>query len=99
LEISVVNRELIGSRSGADRGFDGHHPYMDINCCRLQQTTRMKNGAHSAHSPDHIEAERLVVGSVKIRTVPKGAQAQNESLDSSWTPRTTFLIGRGTVSV
>jgi hypothetical protein len=59
----------------------------------------MKKGAQGAHAFDHVEAEGLVVGSVKIRTVPKGAQAQNESLDSSWTPRTTFLTGKGTVSV
>jgi hypothetical protein len=55
----------------------------------------MKKGAQGAHAFDHVEAEGLVVGSVKIHTMPKGAQAQNESLDSSWTPLNTFFANGG----
>ena len=64
-------------------GRDGQHPYREIKCCRrLQQTTRVKNGAHAAHASDHVEDEGPTVGSIKIHTVPKAAHASNWV----WTP-------------
>jgi hypothetical protein len=49
---------------------------MESNCCRVQQTTRVKNDAHAAQSRQLIESGGLVVGSLKIRTVPKAAHAE-----------------------
>jgi hypothetical protein len=48
---------------------------MESDGCRLQQTTLMKNAAHAAHSFDPVDGEGLVVGSLKIHTVPMVAHA------------------------
>ena len=55
-----VNRP---SRSG-ECGRVGQRPYMEKKCCRLQQTTSVKNGAHTAHSSDCVEDEEQFVGSI-----------------------------------
>lgn len=49
---------------------------------RLQQTTSVKDGAHTAHVSDHVDGEGLVVGRIKIRTVPMAAHAST----GFWTP-------------
>jgi hypothetical protein len=55
---------------------DGQRPYRRNMCFRrLQQTTSVKHGAHAAHASDHVDGEGLVVGSIKILTVPKAAHA------------------------
>ena len=43
---------------------------------------RCENGAHAAHSSDHVDDEGLVVGSMKIHAVPMAAHASNWV----WTP-------------
>jgi hypothetical protein len=48
---------------------------MESICCRLQQTTSVKNGAHGAQSSQLIESGGLGVGSIRIHTVPMAAHA------------------------
>src|ERR1039458_8787758 len=64
------------------RGRAGQHPYMETKCCRLQQTTSLKNGAHGAQSRQRIESDGLGLGSIEIHTMPMAARAQN----GFWTP-------------
>src|ERR1019366_10018529 len=64
------------------RGRTGQRPYMESICCRLQQTTSVKDGAHTAHTLDRVEDEDPIVGSIEIHTVPMGAHASN----GVWTP-------------
>ena len=71
-----------GSDHTCGRGHDGQHPYRETKCCRLQQTTSVKNGAHAAHFLDLIATEGLIVGRIEIHTVPMAAHASNEV----WTP-------------
>ena len=70
-------------------GHDGQRPYSETKCCRLQQTTSAKDGAHTAHSWDRVEDEDQFVGSIEIHTVPMAAHASN----GVWTP--VGLHGRG----
>ena len=72
---------------------------METKCCRLQQTTSVKNGAHTAHALDRVEAASQVVGSIEIHTVPMAAHASNGRLDSSWTPQGALEPGTLAVSV
>jgi len=57
-----------------------------------------ENDAHTAHTSNHVDGEGLVVGSIKIHTVPKAAMRElgfGLHLDSVG----YVLAGRGTVSV
>ena len=96
LPISFVNSNVNRQKGG---GRTGQHPYMESVCCRLQQTTRVKKGAHGAQSCQLIELNSLGVGSVEIHTVPIGCPCIKMGLDSSWTPVNRGVANRGTVSV
>jgi hypothetical protein len=37
--------------------------------------SKRENGAHAAHAADHVDGEGPTVGSIKIHTVPKAANA------------------------
>ena len=70
-------------------GHDGQRPYRETKCRRLQQTTSVKNGAHTAHVLHRVEDASPVVGSIETHTVPMAAHASN----GVWTP--VGLHGRG----
>jgi hypothetical protein len=40
----------------------GTPPYKEVICCRVQQTTSMKNGAHGAHFLQGVENVDQKVG-------------------------------------
>jgi hypothetical protein len=70
------------AKKKAGVGRTGQRPYMESICCRLQQTTCLKSGAHTAQSCQLIEPGGLIVGSIEIHTVPMAAHASN----GVWTP-------------
>src|SRR5664279_1333769 len=76
---SVVNSKVNRPRRRRARWA---RPYIESVCCRLQQTTSLKNGAHGAQYCQLIEFGGRGVGSIEIHTVPKAAHASI----GVWTP-------------
>jgi hypothetical protein len=60
----------------------GNILYKETKCCRLQQTTRVKNDAHAAQSRQLNESGGLVVGSIEIHSAPMHQMEFGLQLDS-----------------
>lgn len=66
----------------------------NVNRCRLQQTTSVKGGAHTAHALDRFEDEGSIAGSIENHRASMAARASN----GGWPPRARSLAGKGQTS-
>ena len=85
---------ICGPRSPC--GCSGQRLYRKAFVVRLQQTTSVKHGAHTAHTSERIDDEGLFVAASESHGVPKNAHLQNRF----WTPvglrrRRSWLRGYG----
>jgi hypothetical protein len=69
----------------------GKFLYMESNCCRLQQTTSPRDGAHTAQARSALSRKHQSWARLKSYPAPEW-QAVAGELDSSWTP--TGGVGR-----
>jgi hypothetical protein len=89
---SVVNSKVMRTNgAGANWARWAMSLYIGSDCCRLQQTTGVKNGAHATQSSQLPEFNSLIVGSWPIPHGAHGCPYIKAGVDSGWTPQARFL--------